>query len=232
MNNALVNSTVLRLENVSKIFNGSGRGTIGVERVSFEARTEELLLLLGPSGSGKTTLLSLAAGLLQPTSGLVQLFGKSIESYSAAELQDLRAHQVGFIFQTFLLIESLTVSENVEVVLRFTGKSRKEARSRAASLLEMFEIGHLAEEFPATLSQGEKQRVAIARAIANGAGLILADEPTGSLESKQGLEIIRLLRDYAKSDHGCVVVASHDLRLVECADRVLRMEDGRLRSSS
>jgi putative ABC transport system ATP-binding protein len=221
-------TAVVRLDNVSKVFNSSERGTIAVQAVTLEARRGELLLLLGPSGSGKTTLLALAAGLLKPTSGRVLLFGRKIESYSAAKLQDLRANRVGFIFQTFLLIESLTVSENVEVVLRFTRKSKKEARRRAGSLLKLFHIEHLAQKFPLSLSQGEKQRVAIARAIANGAGLILADEPTGSLESKQGFDIIRLLHDYAKFEQGCVIVASHDLRLVDCADRVVRMEDGKL----
>jgi putative ABC transport system ATP-binding protein len=219
---------VVRLDNVSKVFNSNEGGTIAVQAVTLEARRGELLLLLGPSGSGKTTLLALAAGLLKPTSGRVLLFGKKIESYSAAKLQDLRANRVGFIFQTFLLIESLTVSENVEVVLRFTRKSKHEARRRAGSLLKLFHIEHLAQKFPLSLSQGEKQRVAIARAIANGAGLILADEPTGSLESKQGFDIIRLLHDYAKFEQGCVIVASHDLRLVDCADRVVRMEDGKL----
>jgi putative ABC transport system ATP-binding protein len=221
-------TAVVRLDNVSKVFNSSERGTIAVQAVTLEARRGELLLLLGPSGSGKTTLLALAAGLLKPTSGRVLLFGRKIERYSATELQDLRANQVGFIFQTFLLIESLTLSENVEVVLRFTRKSKKEARRRAHSLLKLFHIDHLAQKFPSSLSQGEKQRVAIARAIANGAGLILADEPTGSLESKQGFDIIRLLHDYAKFEQGCVIVASHDLRLVDCADRVVTMEDGKL----
>lgn len=228
MNTCDVASPVLRLENVSKVFNSNEHGTIAVQDVWLEARRGELLLLLGPSGSGKTTLLALAAGLLKPTAGQVQLFGRTIESYAPAELQELRARQIGFIFQTFLLIESLTVSENVEVVLRFTGKSKQDAQKRACSLLKLLHIDHLSRAFPLSLSQGEKQRAAIARAIANGAGLILADEPTGSLESKQGFDIIRLLHDYAKSGQGCVIVASHDLRLVDCADRVVRMEDGKL----
>jgi putative ABC transport system ATP-binding protein len=225
-------SRVVELTDVSKIFGSNEHKTSAVKHVSLHASSGELLLLLGPSGSGKTTLLTLIAGLLEPTSGTISLFGKNIESYSAKELQEIRASRIGFVFQTFLLIDSLTVAENVGIVLRFAGKTKKESRRQVIRLLRQLHIDHLANTFPQTLSQGEKQRVAVARAIANGAELIIADEPTGSLESKQGFEIIQLLKTYSKEQKRCVIIVSHDLRIEEFADRILRMEDGRLIQSN
>lgn len=221
-------TTMVRLSNVSKIFGSDEKKTVAVQDVSLSASSGELLLVLGPSGSGKTTLLTLIAGLVKSTSGIISLFGRNIESYSAKELQKIRAKRIGFIFQTFLLIDSLTVRENVGVVLRFTGKTRNEAHHQAMHLLEQFHVGHLADKFPRTLSQGEKQRVAVARAVANEGDLIIADEPTGCLESKQGFEIIQLLKAYSRDKNRCVIVSSHDLRIGEFADRILRMEDGAL----
>jgi putative ABC transport system ATP-binding protein len=219
---------VVQLSAVSKIFGSDERKTVALQDVSLDVSSGELLLVLGPSGSGKTTLLTLIAGLMKATSGTISLFGRNIELYSVRELQQIRAMRIGFIFQTFLLIDSLTVQENVGVVLRFTGKTRKEAHHQALRLLTQFHVEHLAEKFPRTLSQGEKQRVAVARAIANQGDLIIADEPTGCLESKQGFEIIKLLKTYSRDQNRCVIVASHDLRIGEYADRILRMEDGAL----
>ncbi len=225
-------SRVIRLDNVTKTFGINEHKTIAVRNVSLSASLGELLVLLGPSGSGKTTLLTLIAGLLKPTLGTVSLFGKHIEHYSSQELQQLRAMRIGFVFQTFLLIDSLTVIENVALILRFTGKAKTEAQHRAQRLLEQFQIEHLSKKFPATLSQGEKQRVAVARAISNCPDFILADEPTASLESRQGFDIIRVLHEYARKQNKCVIVASHDLRITELADRVLRLEDGVLLQST
>jgi len=221
-------SCLVELAAVSKIFGTSDHKTAAVRNVSFQASSGELLLLLGPSGSGKTTLLTLIAGLIKPTSGTVSLFGRNVDYCSAQELQTMRALRIGFVFQTFLLIDSLTAIENVALVLRFAGKTRTEARRRAQRLLQRFHIEHLAKKFPSALSQGEKQRVAVARAIANDAELIIADEPTGSLGTRQGFGIIQLLHEYAKEQKRCVIVASHDPRIVEFADRVLRLEDGML----
>jgi putative ABC transport system ATP-binding protein len=217
---------IVQLENVTKAFGSNGHRTVALRNASFHVSREELLVLLGPSGSGKTTLLTLIPGLLEPTSGTISLFGRSIGNYTSKELQQLRAKRIGFVFQTFLLIDSLTAQENVILILHFAGKARTEAQRLAQELLEQFQIGHLAGKFPPTLSQGEKQRVAIARAFANRPDLIIADEPTGSLESKQGFEVIQLLEQYAKNLNKCVVIATHDLRIAELADRVIRMEDG------
>jgi putative ABC transport system ATP-binding protein len=229
MNNALLREPVVCLENVSKVFGSSEHATTAVREVSLTAWAGELILLLGPSGSGKTTLLTLAAGLSRPTAGHVRIFGRLLDDYAPRELQALRAGRVGFVFQTFLLLDSLTALENVAMVLRFNGRSEKDRRRRAMALLERFEVGRLAAQFPRTMSQGEKQRVAIARALANDAELIIADEPTGSLETRQGLEIIRLLHALAKEGRTCVLVASHDLRLARFSDRIFRLEDGRMR---
>jgi putative ABC transport system ATP-binding protein len=228
MNGFATPGPVTRLEKVTKIFNDSGQPTTAVREVSLEARRGEMVLLLGPSGSGKTTLLTLIAGLTRPTSGSISLFGKNVEEYSATELQSLRAERIGFVFQTFLLIDSLTATENIEIVLRFNRKRRAERAAKTRALLGELGIEHLARRFPRAMSQGEKQRVAIARAIANDAELLIADEPTGSLETRQAVDIIALLHDQAKRRNATVIVASHDLRLKEFADRTLRLQDGML----
>jgi putative ABC transport system ATP-binding protein len=219
---------VIELQNVTKCFGTNGSTTFAVRNISLSCFAGELVLLLGPSGSGKTTLLTLMAGLMKPSEGSVYLFGSEVQSYSDAKLQDLRARRMGFIFQNFLLIDSLTVLENVALVLRFGGITSAQAIREARQLLGQFAIEQLAGKLPSKLSQGEKQRVAIARAIANGGELTIADEPTASLESKQGMEIIRLLKSLAKERGKCVVVATHDLRLVECADRTIRLRDGEM----
>jgi putative ABC transport system ATP-binding protein len=225
-----MNRTVT-LVDVSKIFGKNGRKTVAVDKISFDSRPGEMVLFLGPSGSGKTTLLTLIAGLLPPSSGEVVLFGKPVERYSIRDLQLLRARQMGFVFQTFQLIDALTAEENIKLVLHFAGHQKQTAKEKASMLLHQLHIGHLADKLPTEMSQGEKQRVAVARAIANDPELILADEPTASLESTQGFEVIRLLYQYAKAHQRCVIVASHDLRLAEYADRVIRMADGRLTES-
>lgn len=222
---------VVQLEGVSKQFGKASQATIGVKDVWLDAFPGELLLLLGPSGSGKTTLLTLMAGLQQSTFGTVTLFGRHIETYTVTELQQVRASRIGFVFQTFQLIDSLSVAENIELVLKFAGRKKVDARRRTFELLHQLQVGHLTAKSPPTLSQGEKQRVAIARAVANDPDLIIADEPTASLDLKQGLEIIHLLHQYAAQEGRCVVVASHDLRIAQCADRVLRMEDGAIREA-
>ncbi len=216
---------IIRLENVSKVYETNGNKTSGVRNINLSIGTKELLLILGPSGSGKTTLLTLIAGLIKPSSGSVFVFNKNIEEYGKKELQVLRAKKIGFIFQAFQLIESITVLDNIMLVQRFAGKENSECRERALSLLEEFGIESLAKKNPKTLSQGEKQRVALVRAIANDADLILADEPTASLESAQGFEIINLLHKLAQNGK-CVIVVSHDLRLKSFADRILWLENG------
>jgi len=224
--NSRENESCVSVIGATKIFGADEHETAAVRHISFEAYPGELALLLGPSGSGKTTLLTLMAALLKPTSGSVVLFGKNIEDYAHRELQEVRAKRIGFVFQTFLLIDSLTVAENVALVSHFAGRSRADALENAHELLARLGIEGLAGKFPQALSQGEKQRTAVARAVANEADLIIADEPTASLETSQGFEIVQMLRAYANTCNRCVVVASHDLRVLPFADRVLHIEDG------
>ncbi len=219
---------VAQLVDVTKSFGVNGHKTAAVRNVTLQASMGELLLLSGPSGSGKTTLLTLIAGLIMPTGGTVALFGRNIESYGSGALQRLRAMRIGFVFQTFHLINSLTVLENVMMVVRFAGRGRCEARRRARTLLDQFHIEHLSKNFPDRLSQGEKQRVAVARAVANDPDLIIADEATASLDTRHGMEVIKLLRECAKEKSKCVIATSHDPRIERFADRVLRLEDGAL----
>lgn len=211
---------------VTKIFSRSGKETVALNNVSFKVCDGELVLLLGPSGSGKTTLLTLLAGLQKPTKGEVCIFGKRVRDYSPAALQKLRASHMGFIFQTFCLLDSLRVLDNVTMVMQFAGIPKKTAKKHAIECLNRFGVGHLLNEFPGSLSQGEKQRVAVARAIANGAQLIIADEPTGSLATLEGMMIVEFLHNSVEKDGLSVVIASHDERISRYAERVHQLQDG------
>lgn len=213
---------------VTKIFSRSGKETRALNNVSFKLSRSEMVLLLGPSGSGKTTLLTILAGLQVPSEGEAYIFGKRVQDYTPHALQKLRACRMGFIFQTFCLLDSLRVLDNVTMVMQFAGIPKKEAIRSAKECLERFGVGHLMHEFPVTLSQGEKQRVAVARAIANGAQMVIADEPTGSLATQQGIAIVEFLRDSVKNDGISVVIASHDERISKYADRVHHIMDGTL----
>jgi putative ABC transport system ATP-binding protein len=219
---------VVRLRDVSKRYHSAGRDGAGVRGISFDVAEGELVLLLGPSGSGKTTILTLMAGLLAPTQGIVAVEGRELGGLEPVELQRLRARRIGVVFQSFNLLEPLTIAENLQIALKFAGWGRAEAFRRGMDLLGEFGIAHLAREHPSCLSQGEQQRAAIARAVACDPVLILADEPTASLDSGNGLHVIELLRRYASRGNRAVVVATHDLRLTECADRVFRLRDGEL----
>ncbi len=221
------NENIVSITNVSKSYSVNEHTSFGVKGINFDAKPGELVLILGPSGSGKTTLLTLIAGLLKPSEGNISLFQNPIESYSVADLQRLRAGKIGFIFQTFLLIDALTSLQNLELVIRFNSKSKKEARRIAGDLLKELNVEYLAYKLPSTMSQGEKQRVAVARAVANNAELILADEPTASLDSENGAIIIELLSSFARRNK-CVIVVSHDLRLKKYADRIVYLENGRI----
>lgn len=221
-------NNLISMSNVSKSYRINDFSSVGVKGITFDANPGELVLFLGPSGSGKTTLLTLMAGLLKPSEGSIKLFGRPVESYSASELQKLRAHKIGFVFQTFFLIDAFTALQNIELVLGFGGKHKKPARKKAMELLKFLKIEHLANKRPGTMSQGEKQRIAVARAIANDAEIILADEPTASLDAENGSAIIELLSSYARNRKKCVIVVSHDIRLKSYADRVLYIEDGKI----
>jgi ABC-type lipoprotein export system ATPase subunit len=197
--------------------------------VTFNAYPGELVFILGPSGAGKTTLLSLIGGLLHPTTGSIHVAGTELTTLSLAALSQFRLRQIGFVFQFFQLLAALTARENVEIVLRLGGWTLSEARRRAEELLERFGLGNRLHHLPQMLSGGEQQRVALARALALQPPVVIADEPTGSLDSHSGEGVIRLLRQLVDEEQRTVIVASHDLRIQQVASRVFRCEDGRLK---
>jgi putative ABC transport system ATP-binding protein len=223
---------ITKLKDVTKIYPRAGGETIALHNASFEAFASELVLFLGPSGSGKTTMLTVMAGLQRPTSGEVLLFGNRLQEYSSKNLQRIRASRMGFIFQTFCLLDSISVLDNVMLSLKFAGIPRDLARQKAIAFLDRLGIKNLMNVSPPTLSQGEKQRVAVARALVTGAELIIADEPTGSLATQQGMQIVDFLSKSCKTEGRCVVIASHDERISKYADRVIHLHDGILVNGS
>lgn len=219
---------VLHLKGVNKVFGEGTTRVVAVDGVDLQVEAGEVVMIMGPSGSGKTTLLSLAGCLLKPTKGQIMLNGQDVTAYSERQLPAIRLKNIGFVFQGFNLLSSLTSLENVETVLSLAGKNGREARRIAAARLQELGLGGRLNFLPAKLSGGEKQRVAIARALANDPALVLADEPTANLDSRSGQVVVRLLTDMAKRQGKSVVIVSHDSRIQGIADRVLWLEDGKL----
>jgi putative ABC transport system ATP-binding protein len=221
-------SPLLRVIGLRKEFVNGDDVVRGVDDVSFATDRGEITLVMGPSGSGKTTLLTMIGALLRPTAGQVFIDGVDITAIERRRLPAVRRSSIGFVFQTFNLLESLSAQENVELALNVGGVSGPEAAHRAQELLA---AGGLADRLHARtrdLSGGEKQRVSIARALANRPPLLLADEPTANLDTANGRAVMELLTDLAQANRTAVVVVSHDGRLANLADQVLWLEDGRL----
>jgi putative ABC transport system ATP-binding protein len=200
--------------------------------VDLRVERGELVAVRGRSGSGKTTLLSLLGGLDRPTSGRVLLDGRSVGDMTADDLVELRRRRVGFIFQAFGLLAILSAAENVEVPLRLVRTPPAERDDRVQVLLELVGLGDRARHRPHELSGGEQQRVAIARALANRPDVLLADEPTGQLDSATGRSIMGLLRSVVRSEGVTAIIATHDPLLIDLADRVVELRDGRLLNGS
>ena len=219
---------LLRVEGLRKVF-GSGRTeVVAVAGVDLTVERGEIALVIGPSGSGKTTLLTMIGCLLRPTAGLIEIDGVDVTALPRREQLRVRRTSVGFVFQTFNLLDTLSARENVEVALNIGGLKGAEATGRACALLA--DVGLEARaDFPARgLSAGERQRVAIARALANRPPLVLADEPTANLDTRHGREVMELMRELAERRACGVVVVSHDERLRAMADRIVGLEDGRI----
>lgn len=219
---------LIRASGLSKRFHGPTGPVDAVRNVEMTVPAAQVVLILGPSGSGKTTLLSMIGCIASPTTGRLEVCGRDLVSLPTGERSAFRLHRVGFVFQTFRLLDALTAAENVEMPLNLAGVQRPESAALARGLLERLGLAHRAGFLPDALSAGEKQRVAIARALALDPPLLLADEPTAPLDSAAGAAAMGLLRAAAEERGAGVVIASHDERIADRADRVLRMEDGRL----
>jgi putative ABC transport system ATP-binding protein len=218
---------VLRVEGVKKTY-GAGPTAVDVlHGIDLTLRAGEVTLVMGPSGSGKTTLISILGLLLRPTSGRVFVGGQDVTDLTEAALPLVRRQRVAFVFQGFNLFESLTARENVEMGLSLAGLRGDALRARAEELLAQVGLGDRGHHVPQDLSGGQKQRVAIARALGAPGRVLLADEPTGALDSQNGARVMELLRGAADSGKA-VIVVTHDPRLVSLADRVVHIEDGRI----
>ncbi|MBG6103060.1 putative ABC transport system ATP-binding protein [Micromonospora vinacea] len=219
---------VVRVSGVSRTFGRGEHAVHAVRDVSFTANRGELVAIRGRSGAGKTTLLNLIGGLDRPDSGQVVVAGHDVTSAGEAELLRLRRGTVGFVFQTFGLVPILSAAENVGVPLRLAQVPAAEREERVSVLLEMVGLGGHAAQRPYELSGGQQQRVAVARALANEPDLLIADEPTGQLDSETGRSIMDLLRAVVHARGMTALVATHDPALIDLADRVLVLRDGRL----
>jgi ABC-type lipoprotein export system ATPase subunit len=216
---------VLRARGLEKEY-GQGAGLVrALDAVELDVASGETLAVMGPSGCGKSTLLHLLGGLERPSAGEVWLAGRRIDELTEKALARLRRHAIGFVFQAFHLLDELTAVENVELPALLAGRSPREARSRAVELLERVGLSDRAEHLPAALSGGERQRVAIARALSNQPLVVLADEPTGNLDSAATLEVLRLL-DSLRTNGQTLLIVTHDARIAATADRLISMRDG------
>ena len=220
--------TVLEVTGVSRDFGAGDRVVHAVAGVSFTAAKGSLVAIRGRSGAGKTTLLNLIGGLDRPTAGRIVVAGREVTAASEKDLLALRRDRIGFVFQSFGLIPILSAAENVSVPMRLAGRPAAERDARVPVLLEMVGLGAQAHQRPGELSGGQQQRVAVARALANDPDLLIADEPTGQLDSDTGRAIMDLLRAVVDARGMTALVATHDASLIDRADRVLTLRDGHL----
>ena len=225
-----MNSALIELRDISKSYRKGSETISAVAGVDLQVQEKGMVAIVGPSGSGKSTLLHMMGAMDRPTRGDVLVAGERVNTLSAGELTRFRRKTVGFVFQTFNLIPNLTALENVALPMEFNCVGSSERRKRAKALLERFELGHRLKHRPRELSGGEMQRVAIARAVANEPRLVLADEPTGNLDSRSGQLIYELLQEISRER--TVIVVTHAENLAQLADRVVHIRDGRLEASS
>jgi putative ABC transport system ATP-binding protein len=225
-------SNILQVKELTREFKSGTRQLTVVNHINFEIKEGSVTAIVGPSGSGKTTLLGLCAGLDQPSSGEVILQGISLGELSEDERAKVRNEHVGFVFQTFQLVPTLTAIENVMVPLELRGESTKDVRERAKELLTEVGLGDRTHHYPTQLSGGEQQRVAIARAFINQPKILFADEPTGNLDTETGEHIEELIFDLNKSQRTTLILVTHDLELAEKCDRIIRIKNGKVDSDT
>jgi ABC-type lipoprotein export system ATPase subunit len=219
---------LISVENVSREFQVGEETIRAIKDVSFTVGRGDFLAIIGRSGSGKTTLLNLIAGLDRPTSGRVVIEGEDVSAMTESQLTELRRHKIGFVFQSFGLLPLLSAYENVEIALRIAGAGLRERGRRAREVLDMVGLGRRSDHRPYELSGGEQQRVAIARALANQPAIILADEPTGELDSTTAASIFGLLLEIVEREKVTIVTTTHDRLVMERAQRVIELSDGML----
>jgi len=218
---------MLKLVNVSKIYQGGEVRTTALDRINLDIDAGEYVAITGPSGCGKSTLLSMIGLLDTPDSGELWLDGRNVAGWSEAQLNQLRRGRIGFIFQSFNLIEELSVAENVELALEYMNVPASERRQRVAAMLDKLGVAHRARHRPSQLSGGQQQRVAIARALVANPAMLLADEPTGNLDTAHGDEVMRLLRQI-NAEGTTIVMVTHSPTHAAQASRTLRLLDGRI----
>jgi putative ABC transport system ATP-binding protein len=218
---------MISLTGVSKHFNGK-RKVVALDAVDLQIARGEMVSIVGPSGSGKSTLLNLIGGLDRPTAGEIRIDGQAIAALSDDDLTRLRRDKIGFIFQFFNLLPSLTCVENVALPLHLKGLPRKEIEKRARDLLELVQLGHRFDHLPDELSGGERQRVAIARALAFYPPVLLADEPTGNLDTSTGREILNLIHDLHQRLNATILIVTHDASVADSCARTVTLRDARI----
>ena len=218
---------MIKVENLSKSFRTEEVETIALNGVSFEVKDGEFVAIMGPSGCGKSTLLNILGLLDNPTGGKYWLDGKAGDSLKEKDRTDVRKGQIGFVFQSFNLIDELNVEENIELPLTYLNIPAKERKQRVQEIMKRMAIRHRAKHFPHQLSGGQQQRVAIARAVVFGPKIILADEPTGNLDSKNGIEVMKLLTELHR-EGTTIVMVTHSDRDASMAQRVIKLFDGKV----
>lgn len=223
-----MSTVVLEVRDLVKTFALDGTIIHAVDHVSFQMRSGEFVALVGPSGSGKTTMLSILAALLSPTSGQILIDGQDLAKMNEKQRVKLRREKIGFTFQSNNLIPFLTAQENVEFMLRLNGKADKEGRVRSAEILSRLGLSDRLNNLPAQLSGGQQQRVAIARALIHNPAVVLADEPTASLDTERAFQVVETFAHLIHESNRAGVIVTHDLRMCQYVDRVLQMQDGKL----
>jgi putative ABC transport system ATP-binding protein len=218
---------MIRLTHVSKHFNGK-KGVIALDDINIEVAKGELVSIIGPSGSGKSTLLNLIGGLDQPTSGEIEIDGQSVAELTDDGLTGLRRDKIGFIFQFFNLMPSLTCLENVALPLHLRGWGKRKIEERSREFLDLVQLTHRLDHQPDELSGGERQRVAIARSLAASPPILLADEPTGNLDSRSGAEILDLIRSLHRKLGSTVLIVTHDQGVARSCPRTIALSDARV----
>ncbi|HEX2993406.1 MAG TPA: ABC transporter ATP-binding protein [Anaerolineales bacterium] len=218
----------LEVKDLVKTFALDGTTINAVDHVSFQVKSGEFVALVGPSGSGKTTMLSILAALLSPTSGQVLIDGQDMAEMNDRRRVKLRREKIGFTFQANNLIPFLTAQENVEFMLRLNGKADKAGRIRSAELLSRLGLNDRLHNLPAQLSGGQQQRVAIARALIHNPSVVLADEPTASLDTERAFQVVETFAHLIHENNRAGIIVTHDLRMCQFVDRVLQMQDGKL----